>query len=313
MKDIDIILVSDPGCDDAIAIMSALFSEKINIKLMAIAGGNGPIENATNNALFLLDLFQRDIPVAVGLDHPLKRPPTFATKAQGKSGLGGITVRANKLKHKTLDVTACDAMYNVLKAHKKKMPIVVISPMTPVAELLEKYPDSKKYISEIIFVGGSKEKIYGRPYKEFNIGFDPESAEIVLSSKIPLVMVPMELGHFAYLDKNDIKKIKKTNKIGKLFAKMFKKYQDFHVGKLGAAVHDSCSIFYLTNPENIHTEKARIELKYYKEGDLNYGYINCEFDGEPNATLCVDMDIDEFKESLFLSLINAGESVLKNK
>ena len=207
------IVVTDPGVDDATAIMYALFCKEIDIKLFCIAGGNGPIINATNNCLFLMDLFKQNIPVAVGPDHPLKRQPTYAFGVQGKGGLGGYKVNPKKLKSKTLESPACDAMFETLKKSKKKLPIIAIGPMTPIAEMLEKYPDSKKHIKEIIFMGGTKEKIYGKPYREFNIAFDPESVEIVLKSKIPLVMVPMELGHFAYLDKNDIKIFKK--KIGR--------------------------------------------------------------------------------------------------
>lgn len=304
---IDCIVVTDPGVDDATAIMYALFCKEIDIKLFCIAGGNGPIINATNNCLFLMDLFKQNIPVAVGPDHPLKRQPTYAFGVQGKGGLGGYKVNPKKLKSKTLESPACDAMFETLKKSKKKLPIIAIGPMTPIAEMLEKYPDSKKHIKEIIFMGGTKEKIYGKPYREFNIAFDPESVEIVLKSKIPLVMVPMELGHFAYLDKNDIKIFKKTNKIGKIFAKMFKKYKDFHVGHLGAAVHDVCTIYYLTNPQNMKWENGYVEMKYYKDGNEEYGYLDTSYDKKPNAKICVDIDITDFKTDIFNALKMTSE------
>ena len=144
-------------------------------------------------------------------------------------------------------------------------------------------------------MGGTKEKIIGRPYKEFNIGYDPEAADIVLKSKLPLIMVPMELGHMAYLNFDEIKIIKKMNKTGKLLAKMFSKYNDFHVGKFGAAVHDACAVFYLTHPELVKTEEGFVEIKYYQEGDKNFGYIDIDFNRKPNAKICVDVDIDDFK------------------
>ena len=307
MEKKDVIIVTDPGVDDAMAIMYAIFCEQLNIKLLAIAGGNGPISNAVNNALYLMELFKKDIPVAVGLDHPLNRPPVYATKAQGKGGLGGVKVNPKRLSKKPIEKSACDAMYEILKNSKKKMPIISIAPMTPIAEMLMKYPDSKNYISEIDFMGGTKEKIVGKPYREFNISFDPESVEIVLKSGIPMVMIPMELGHFAYLDKNDIKRFKKTNKIGRIYAKMFKKYKDFHVGHLGAAVHDVCTIYFLTNPHCIKTENGFIELKYYQEENENYGYIDTSYDKKPNCSVAVDMDISDFKYDLFLTLEKTNE------
>ena len=170
------------------------------------------------------------------------------------------------------------------------------------AKLLIKYPDSKKYIKEIIFESGTKEKIYGRPYKSFNVGYDPEAADIVLKSGIKLIMVPMELGHFAYLDHKDIKRFRKTNKIGKIYAKMFKGYKDFHVGKFGAAVHDVCTIYYLTNPQYMKAEKAHIEIKYYNQNNEDFGYIDIDFKKKPNALVCTDLDINMFKYDLFEAL-----------
>jgi len=297
-----IIIDTDPGVDDAIALMYAIKSPELEIQLITSAGGNGPIENITANAIHICELFDVQIPVAQGLPHPLKREAKYAVGAQGKSGLGGYSFNIKKLKTKPEKELACDAIYKRLVENKTKTTIISIGPMTNLAMLLEKYPDSKKYIKEIIFESGTKEKIYGKPYKSFNVGFDPEAAEIVLKSGVKLVMVPMELGHIAYLDKQDIKRFKKANKIGKIYAKMFKKYKDFHVGHLGAAVHDVCTIYYLTHPEYIKTEKANIEIKYYKTEKEDFGYIDIDFEKKPNATVCVDLNINLFKADLFDAL-----------
>lgn len=301
-KKIDLIIDTDPGVDDSIALLYAIKSERFNIKLLSSAGGNGPIENITANAIHITELFNEEIPVVQGSPTPLVRPAKYATKAQGKSGLGAYSYNKKKLKHSPVEGEACDVIYQTLKNSQNKISIVSIGPMTNLAKMIQKYPDCKKYIKEIIFESGTKEKIYGKPYKSFNVGYDPEAAEIVFKSGIKLVMVPMELGHFAYLDHNDIKKFKKTNKIGKIYAKMFKGYNDYHVGKMGAAVHDVCTIYYLTHPEYIKTEKAFIEIKYYKTETYDYGYIDIDFDKKPNAIVCVDLDINMFKYDLFEAL-----------
>ncbi|MDE6583449.1 MAG: nucleoside hydrolase, partial [Clostridia bacterium] len=234
----NIIIDCDPGVDDAIALLYALQSENLNVQLIATEAGNNHVKSITENAIHLTELFKSDVPVVQGVENPIKRQASYALKAQGKGGLGGYNFNRKKLKKSPLQESASDAMYNVLKANKEKTTIVSIGPMTNIAVLLNEHPDAKDYIKEIIFESGTKEKIYGKPYKSFNVGFDPEAAEIVFKSEIPLVMVPMELGHIAYLDKDDIKLFKKTNKIGKIFAKMFTKYHDHHVGDMGAAVHD---------------------------------------------------------------------------
>ncbi len=298
----DIIIDTDPGVDDAIALLYAIESDRFNIKLLSSAGGNGPIENITANAIHITELFYQNIPVVQGSSTPLVRPAHYATKAQGKSGLGNYSYNKKKLKHQPIAGEACDVIYETLKKENKKINIISIGPMTNLAKMIQKHPDCKKYIKQIIFESGTKEKIYGKPYKSFNVGYDPEAAEVVFKSGIKLVMVPMELGHFAYLDHQDIKRFKKANKIGKIYAKMFKGYRDYHVGKLGAAVHDVCTIYYLTHPEYIKTEKAFIEVKYYKTATDDFGYIDIDFKKKPNATVCVDLDINMFKYDLFAAL-----------
>ncbi len=298
----NIIIDTDPGVDDAIALMYAIKSENFNINLLSSAGGNGPIENITANAIFLTELLGADIPVVEGSPTPLNRPSSYATGAQGKSGLGGFSYNRKKLTKKAVDGEACDVIFEKLIENKTPTTIISIGPMTNLAKMLQKHPTCKKYIKQIVFESGTKEKIYGKPYKSFNVGYDPEAADVVLKSGIKLVMIPMELGHIAYLDKEDIKHFKHTNKTGKIYAKMFKKYKDFHVGHLGAAVHDVVAIYYLVHPEYFKEEQGFIEIKYYTENNENYGYIDIDFDKKPNATVCVDFNAFIFKEHLFDAL-----------
>ncbi len=297
-----LIIDTDPGVDDAIALLYAFTCEDLEISLISSAGGNGGIETITQNALHLTELLHANVPVAQGSANPLRREAIYAVGAQGKGGLGAYSFNRKKIKAKTVDGEACDVIYETLKKSKEKTTIVSIGPMTNLAKMIEKHPDCKNHIKEIVFESGTKEKIYGKPYKSFNVGYDPEAADVVFKSGIKLVMIPMELGHFAYLDKSDIKKFKKTNKIGCIYAKMFKGYHDFHVGKLGAAVHDVCAIYYLTHPERIKTEQAFIEIKYYVKGNDNFGYIDIDFNKKPNATVCMDLNIDDFKKDLFEAL-----------
>ena len=304
---INLIVDTDPGVDDAIALMYATKCGQLNIQLLASEAGNSPVENITANTLHLVELLNEDIPVVQGSQQPLKRQAIYPVKAQGKGGLGGYTYNKKKITRTAVPGEACDVIYETLKKNTEKTSIVSIGPMTNLAKMILKYPDCKKYIKEIIFESGTKEKIIGKPYKSFNVGFDPEAAEVVFKSGIKLVMIPMELGHFAYLDKEDIKAFKKTNRIGKIYAKMFKKYHDFHVGELGAAVHDVCAIYYLTYPDSMKMEKAFIDIKYYTENGENYGYVDIDFKKKPNATVCIDLDINMFKFDIFDALKKCGD------
>ena len=309
-KKIKIIIDTDPGVDDAAALLYAFGSDKFDIELISAAGGNSPMENITSNAIHITELFHREIPVVRGATKPLEREAKYATKAQGKFGFGSYKYNRKKLKHTPIDGEACDVIYKTIKKSKEKTTIAIMGPMTNIAKMIQLHPDCLKHIEQIVFLGGTKEKIYGRPYKEFNIGYDPEAADIVLKSGAKIVMVPMELGHIAYLNKQEIKRFKKANKIGKTFAKMFEKYRDYHVGKLGAAVHDTCVFYYLAHPKLVKTEPAEISIKYYKKDEYDFGYIDTDLNSKnPNATVCMDLDIDAFKAEVFDILENKLNNV----
>ena len=290
-----IIMDCDPGVDDAMAIMNALYSTHVRTLLITCVAGNNPITNITNNALHIVELCHRKTPVAAGASVPLYKKANYATGAHGKMGLGAYTYKGPYTK--AIKDDAVEAMYKTLLEHKDQhITLLALGPMTNIAMLIRKYPDCTKYIRKIVFMGGSKES-ESVPYPEFNIAYDPDAARIIFDSGIPLVMVPMELGHFAYLDHEDVNIIKRTNNSGKKLAKMFEGYKDNHVGIHGVAVHDSTALYYLTHPQHFKTEKAYIEIKQY--GDIDYIHVDYNSD-HPNTLVCVDMDIDAFKQNFFL-------------
>ena len=305
MKDYYVIIDCDPGIDDAMAIMNAVNSENIEVKLISTVSGNLTIEETMKNALKLVELFNVDIPVAEGAKAPIKRQSVYASMAQGTKGMGGYTFA--KPKRKPFILKSPDAIHYFLSENPaKNTTLMCIGPMTNIANLLKKYPDAKDMISRIVFMAGSKdENGMTEPYREFNVAYDPEAAQIVFDSNIPLVMVPMELGHIAYFTPEEQGKIKRANAIGEVFYKMFTKYKDFHVGELGAAVHDSCCALYLSNPEIFTTEEAHIKIDYHKQVGKEYGYIECDFDSKtPNATVCVDVDVEKLKKIIYGNLFN---------
>lgn len=305
MKDYYVIIDCDPGIDDAMAIMNAVNSENIEVKLISTVSGNLTIEETMKNALKIAEFLNIDIPVAEGARQPIKRQSVYASAAQGKKGLGGYTFA--KPKTKPFILKSPDAIHYFLSENPaKNTTLMCIGPMTNIANLLKKYPDAKDMISRIVFMGGSKdENGMTEPYREFNVAYDPEAMQIVFDSHIPLVMVPMELGHIAYFTPEEQGKIKRANAIGEIFYKMFTKYKDFHVGELGAAVHDSCCALYLSNPEIFRVEEARISIDYHKQVGKEYGFINCDFTSKkPNALVCVDVDVEKLKKIIYGNLFN---------
>lgn len=305
MKDYYVIIDCDPGIDDAMAIMNAVNSENIEVKLISTVSGNLTIEETVKNALKVTEFLNIDIPVAEGARAPIKRQSVYASMAQGSKGMGGYTY--NKVKKKPFILRSPDAIHYFLSENPaKNTTLLCMGPMTNIANLLKKYPDAKDMISRIVFMGGSKDENGStEPYREFNVAYDPEAMQIVFDSHIPLVMVPMELGHIAYFTSEEQGKIKRANAVGEIYYKMFTKYKDFHVGELGAAVHDSCCALYLSNPEIFKTEEALIKVDYHTQKGKEYGFINCKFNTKrPNATVCVDVDVEKLKKIIYGNLFN---------
>ena len=301
-----VIIDCDPGVDDAFAIAYAIGSGKADIQLLSVSAGNTYIDTTIANTLHLTELFKSPIPVVQGADKPLVVDSVYATWAQSTAGLCGHKYDPKKTKAKPVPGNVADVMFDVLKKNGEgQTTLMGIAPMTNIALLLSKYEDAPKYIKQIVFMGGSREIVFGVPYREFNIAFDPHAVEIVLKSGIPLVMVPMELGHLAYLDDDDVKKLSKISTVGEALAQMTIGYTDFHTAEYGAATHDSTAVAYIANPKVLKTEKANIKLEIVKADDREIAHIAIDFKSkEPNALICVDIDIDKFKQDLFKAIEN---------
>lgn len=303
MKKNPVIISCDPGVDDAMALLVALNAPRLDIKLIVSSYGNCELSKTTRNALHLVELFGKSTPVAKGSEKPLKRE-AFPIDAHGGQGLGLYSYE--KTNTFPLAGEGYKAMYNILMANvPTKTTILCLGPLTDIAKLLVYYPDSYRHIQEIVFMGGQKDDITKQePYREVNIALDPEAADLVLSSGVPLVMIPMDLGHMMFFTERQIGEISKINAMGKKFKEMFDGYNDNHV-KDAAATHDLCAVLAISNPSFIKTEKARISIEYPDK--LNTGCILTKLQSNNyNAKMGMDINIDESKK-VFLNMIKLYE------
>lgn len=293
---IPVIINCDPGIDDAVAIMMALKSEKLDIKLISTDLGNIDTKQAAQNALNVLELLgAENIPVVAGEGKCFeKERPRRAV--HGKTGLGSYVFPKNSRKAINIDVV--EAMHKTLIDSEEKVTIICLSPPTNVAKMLKKYPDAKDKIERMVFMVGSIEQLKRGelPYMEFNVSGDPEACEAILKSKINLDIVPMEMGHTAYLDWQDVFKTKNTNFVGSVLEVIYREYKDFHV-KNGIATHDGCAIAYIIKPEIFKVEEVKATIKYYDK--LGTGVFNMNFDKKPNAKVCTEVDVKKFKKLYF--------------
>lgn len=300
-----IIIDTDPGIDDAVALAIALFSSKLDVKLITTVAGNVSLDKVTYNALRLLKYFNKHIPVAAGAATPLIEPFEDASHVHGKTGLEGFEFDEPD-ETLLLKETAVEAIKNTLIKSTQKVTIIPIGPLTNIALVLQIYPQLKEKIEKIVFMGGALERGNKGVYSEFNIGTDPEAAEIVFTSDIPLVMAPMELGEKAIILPEDTHKFKTLNKTGHMLYTLFETHRKAGIAN-GLNMYDSCTIAYLLNP-TLFTQKnvfVAVELQgYYTRGatvvDLE-GFLG---DKKPNITVLTDVDKSAFQDWFFESLSN---------
>lgn len=298
-KKIPVIINCDTGIDDAVALLIAEKSEKLDIKLITTDVGNVESHQAALNTLNILDLIgSSEIPVCAGEGKCLKKQrPRVAV--HGNGGLGEYVFEPNS--RRVLEGDAVKHMFEVLKDSDEKVTIICVSPTTNIAKLLKKHKEIASKIEKIVLMAGTIEEVKDgeMPYPEFNIATDPEAGEIILKSGIKLEIVPMEMGHTAYLDWQDVFKTKLKNFTGSVLEIVFRSYRDRHV-KDGIATHDGCAIAYVTNPELFETKPVHAEIKYYDE--IKTGILVMDFNKPANALTCTHVNVDAFKKLYFKML-----------
>lgn len=299
MKRIPLIIDCDPGIDDAVALMMLAKAKNIDIKLLTSVYGNKGVKDTTKALLHLCEKFNIDAPVCQGRENPLYIP-RLVINAHGMSGLGNYVIP--KVKRELDPRPYHEAMCDVLK-REKKVTILCLGPVTNITYFLQMHPECKKFIKEVVFMAGSKDKLMGlTAYAEFNVKADPDAMIGLLNSGVKCTCVPMELGHNAYLTEDDIKRVKQTNLLGKDLGKMFSAYRDGHVPFGQAAMHDGCAATYLIKHNLLEIDPVYLDVRYDAEVKSNCLVADFDVKSEKRFKICTDINIDKFKQLFFAFL-----------
>ena len=270
-----VIIDTDPGIDDALAIAIALFSDELDVRLITTVAGNVSLKNVTNNTLKLLNFFEKDIPVAVGAAQPLIEPLVDASNVHGASGMEGFDFPEPKTDLLLKD-HAVNAMRKVIMESEEPVTLVPIAPMTNIALLLAMYPEVKKNIREIVMMGGSAGRGNKGVMSEFNVATDPEAAKIVFDSGLPI----LDMG-----------------KTGQMAYYLFKRYRGGSFNT-GLKMYDSCAMAYLLCPEMFKVEETFVDIEL--NGEMTRGCTVVDLKGylkkAPNAKVCTAIDGEKFRE-----------------
>lgn len=291
-----IIMDTDPGIDDAVALAYVLNDNNVDVRLLTTVSGNVGIENVTRNALRLLSFYGKRVPVAKGATQPLVRLSKSASEVHGESGMAGFDYEL-MASECLLEEHAVNAMYRVLRQAEKKVTLVAVGPLMNVALLLKMYPDAVDYIEELIFMGGAIGRGNYGVYAEFNIGFDPEAAKIVFDSSLKKTMVPLEIGDKAIIPFVLRPTIKAINRVGEMFINLFEAYRGDWV-RQDTQMYDATAIAYLLKPELFTTKAVYGTVEIH--GHYTSGATVCDMEGilnqSVNMTVCVDIDADGFAQ-----------------
>lgn len=290
-----IIIDTDPGIDDALAIAIALFSDELDVKLITTVAGNVGLDKVTLNALRLLKYFEReDVPVAMGAAEPLIRPYQDASSVHGKTGMEGFDFPEPT--QKVLSENAVDAMRRVLLNSNEPITLLPIGPLTNIALLLKTYPEVKSKIQEIVLMGGSASRGNKGVMSEFNIVSDPEAAYIVFHSGLKVTMVGLDVGLKALVLPEDSEAIREMNKTGKMAYCLFKKYRGGSFNT-GLKMYDSSAVAYLLRPDLFQVVETYVDVEL--AGSMTAGCTLVDlrgYLGQPNnATVCMDIDAQGFR------------------
>ena len=301
-----IIIDTDPGQDDAVAIMLALASpDEIEVLGITAVAGNVPLELTAKNARIVCELAGRaDIPVYAGCDRPLGRDLVTAEHVHGKTGLDGPDLPDPKmLLQKAHGV---DFLIETLRQEPAgTVTLCPLGPLTNIATAFQRAPDIVTRVREIVLMGGAYFEVGNiTPAAEFNIYVDPQAADIVFKSGVPLVVMPLDVTHKALVTqpRNDALRAL-GNASGLAVAQMtdfFERFDKEKYGSQGAPLHDPCVTAYLIAPGLFSGRHINVEIE--TESELTMGMTVADWwgvtDRTPNATFMGDIQADGFFDLL---------------
>lgn len=339
----------DPGHDDAFAILLCAFTKQINLIGISTVSGNQLINNMTSNCLKILntigyvsdsvndsdleknvnsDLKFSDClekgglkcPVIEGCGIPFLGKPVTASYIHGETGLEGdwpitpshaveYVQKLSSQNHFTTEI------YRHFKSLGKPITILATGPLTNIALLLFNYPDIRKYIEKIVFMGGAMCLGNTGPLSEFNIHADPLAASMVCESGLPVYMVSLDCTNEALFDYDIIAEIKRlSSRCSDLFAHLLDHLMITCYSC--TALHDPVAAFYLIDPSCFETKLIRVDVECNKNA-LNFAQTICDFknktDRPKNVHICYKTNVDKFWEKMIEVIKLAKEnSPLKN-
>ena len=297
-----IIIDTDPGQDDAVAILLALASpDEIEVLGITAVAGNVPLSLTERNARIVCELAGRpDIGVYAGCDRPLRRKLVTAEHVHGKTGLDGPELPEPKIKLQ--EKHGVDFIIDtILQEPGNSVSLCPLGPLTNIASAILKQPKIVSRIKQIVLMGGAYFEVGNiTPTAEFNIFVDPDAAKIVFEAGIDMVAMPLDVTHKALVtgERNEAFR-QLQSPVGIAVAEMtdfFERFDKEKYGSSGAPLHDPCVTAYLINPKIFSGKKINVEIE--TKSELTLGMTVADWWGvtnrKANAFFVGDLDSEKF-------------------
>lgn len=298
------IIDTDPGIDDAMAIYTAIADPEIELLGLTTVFGNVHVEQATRNALYLLETLDVDVAVAQGADKPLEvafdEPPAHI---HGKEGFGDYPAfRPNSNK---IDLSAAEYLCKVCSENPNEVVVCAIGPLTNLATALRLDPSIASNVKKVIVMGGAV-RTGGNitPHAEANVYHDPHAAAEVFAADWDVVLVGLDVTHEVLCSPKDFQEIADASEqTGKFVKDISEYYLRFYesVGKYGScSLHDPTAIIAANRIDLFKTERITLDVILLGE---RQGHTFEKTDG-PKVNVCLEVDSDTVKKR-FIDLLGS--------
>src|SRR5438105_14238092 len=259
-----VIIDTDPGVDDALALLLAMRSPELKIEAITPVAGNVPLELTLPNALRMVEIAGRtDIPVAAGAKAPLMRRLVSAAYAHGENGLGGAVFPEPKIKQ--VAEPAAEFIRHIVRKYPNEVTLITIGPLTNVATALNSDPELAGMVRNLVMMGGSLSGGNITPAAEFNIYVDPEAARVVFHSGMPITMVGLDVTRKTALTAEHLKALEAgQNAVSQAAAAIARKAIEQHRQggfPSGPNMHDPLAIAAFLRPSLLKWEDYYVDIE----------------------------------------------------
>ena len=296
-----LIIDTDPGQDDAVAILLALASPEIRLLGITTIAGNVPLALTQVNARKICDLAGRtDMRVFAGLDRPLVRPLITAEHVHGRTGLDGPALPDPETPLQ--EQHAVDYIIDTLRREPAgSVTLAPIGPLSNIAMAMQRAPDIIPRIRQIILMGGAYFEVGNiTPAAEFNIYVDPHAAQIVFASGVPVTMMPLDVTHKALTRTDRLAALRAIgNRTGVAVAEMlefFERFDEAKYGSDGGPLHDPCTVAWMIAPDIFSGRQCNVEIETASPLTMGMTVVDWwQVSSRPHNALGIgDLDADRF-------------------